>query len=62
VETVFSLPGVGQLVVTSVNQRNYPVVQGTVLVLAAMFILVNLVTDVVVGIIDPRVADSQFGA
>ena len=39
---------------TAINQRNYPVVQGGVLVVATMFILVTLLTDVVVGLVDPR--------
>ena len=57
VETLFALPGVGRLVVTSINQRNYTVIQGGVLVIAAMFILVTLVTDVIVGTLDPRVGE-----
>lgn len=55
VETVFGLPGVGKLVVTAINQRNYTVVQGSVLVIAALFILVNLVTDLLYGALNPRV-------
>ena len=42
IENVFALPGVGRLVVTAITQRNYTVVQGSVLVIAALFILVNL--------------------
>jgi peptide/nickel transport system permease protein len=55
IETIFGLPGLGKLVVTAVNQRNYTVVQGAVLVIAALFILVNLVTDLLYGWLDPRV-------
>ncbi|HZQ64408.1 MAG TPA: ABC transporter permease [Gaiellaceae bacterium] len=55
IETVFGLPGVGKLVVTAINQRNYTVVQGSVLVIAALFIVVNLVTDLLYGWLDPRV-------
>lgn len=55
VERIFGLPGLGQLVVTAVNQRNYTVVQGAVLVIAALFILVNLLTDLLYGWLDPRV-------
>ncbi len=57
VETLFALPGVGRLVVTAINQRNYPTVQAGVLVIAAMFIVVSLVMDLLVGLLDPRVSD-----
>ena len=56
---LFALPGVGRLVVTAINQRNYTVVQGGILVVATLFILVNLLTDVIVGLVDPRVEDGQ---
>lgn len=59
IETLFALPGVGRLLVTAINQRNYPVVQAGVLVVATLFILVSLITDLVIGWIDPRVADGQ---
>jgi peptide/nickel transport system permease protein len=59
IETLFALPGIGRLIVTSIQQRNYVVVQGGVLVVAVLFILVTLVTDVIVGWLDPR---SQEGA
>jgi peptide/nickel transport system permease protein len=55
IETLFGLPGVGRLTVTAIDQRNYTVVQGSVLVIATMFILVNLVTDLVYGWLDPRI-------
>lgn len=54
-ETVFTWPGVGRMLVTSVLSRDYPVVQGTVLLIAVSFILVNLLVDVVYGLIDPRI-------
>ncbi|MEO7746268.1 MAG: ABC transporter permease, partial [Actinomycetota bacterium] len=57
VEQLFALPGVGRMIVTAINQRNYPTVQAGVLVIAAMFVLVSLVTDLVVGWLDPRVSD-----
>ena len=57
IETLFALPGVGRLIVTAITQRNYPTVQIGVLAIAAIFILVSLVTDLVVGMLDPRVAD-----
>jgi peptide/nickel transport system permease protein len=54
VETIFALPGVGRMTLDAVLERNYPVVQSTVLVIGALFMLVNLLTDVVYGVIDPR--------
>ena len=57
IESLFALPGVGRLIVTSIQQRNYVVVQGGVLVVAALFILVTLLTDVLVGWLDPRIEE-----
>ena len=54
-ETVFSWPGIGSLLVQSILARDYPVVQGAVLLIATSFILVNLVVDLVYGSIDPRI-------
>jgi len=54
-ETIFSLPGLGRLVVDSIGKRDFPMVQGAVLVIAAMFIAVNLMTDILYGLADPRV-------
>jgi peptide/nickel transport system permease protein len=59
IEYLFALPGIGRLVVTAINQRNYTVVQGGVLVVATMFIVVTLLTDVVVGLVDPRIEEGQ---
>jgi ABC-type dipeptide/oligopeptide/nickel transport system permease component len=54
-ETVFEWPGVGRLAVTAINQRDYPVVQAVVFVLAITFVLVNLFTDLAYSYIDPRI-------
>lgn len=54
-ETVFSWPGIGRYVVDAVNMRDYPVVQGCVLFFALMFVIVNLITDIVYVYIDPRI-------
>jgi len=54
-ETVFSLPGVGQLVVSSVLRRDYPVIQGVVLLVATIYVLVNLAVDMMYFVVDPRV-------
>ena len=61
VESLFALPGVGRLIVTAVNQRNYLVVQGGVLVIAALFIAVNLLTDLLYGWLDPRLEGGGQG-
>jgi ABC-type dipeptide/oligopeptide/nickel transport system permease component len=53
--TVFSWPGMGRLIVDSIFSRDYPVVQGTVLLLSVSFIVVNLVTDIVYAYVDPRI-------
>lgn len=58
IENVFALPGVGRLVVGAISNRNYVVVQGCVIVIASLFILVNLVTDLVHGLLDPRIAEA----
>ncbi len=55
VETIFTLPGMGRLMLEAVLERNYPVVQSTMLVIGASFMLVNLATDIAYGLIDPRV-------
>jgi peptide/nickel transport system permease protein len=55
VESLFSIPGVGQALLVAVQQRDYSVVQGIVLIAAAFFILINMLSDLVYGIIDPRV-------
>lgn len=59
VESLFALPGVGRLIVTAIQQRNYPVVQGGVLVVASLFIFVNLATDLIYGVLDPRLAEGE---
>jgi len=53
-ETVFSWPGLGKLTVDAIFARDYPVVQGAVLLTAVLFVLINLLTDVVYTFIDPR--------
>ena len=55
IEQVFSLPGVGRFALEGINLRDYPVVQGAVLLIALAFVLVNLLVDVLYAVIDPRV-------
>ncbi|MGE5257096.1 MAG: ABC transporter permease [Hyphomicrobiales bacterium] len=54
-ETVFSLPGVGRLMVEGIFQRDYPVVQGAMLLVATTFVLVNLLTDIAYAFFDPKI-------
>ena len=55
IEQVFSLPGVGRFALEGINLRDYPVVQGAVLLIATVFILVNLLVDLLYSLIDPRI-------
>jgi len=54
-ESIFGIPGMGMLIFESVQLRDYPVVLGCVVVYGAVFVLVNLVVDVLYGVIDPRI-------
>jgi len=55
IETVFNIPGVGRLLIQSVLRRDYPVIQGVVLLIAATYVLINLVVDVAYAYLDPRI-------
>jgi peptide/nickel transport system permease protein len=52
---VFGLPGVGSLVVSAVLRRDYPVIQGALLIIAAIYVLINLIIDLLYLLVDPRV-------
>lgn len=54
-ETIFSWPGIGQLLIESIQKRDYPVVQACVLLISATYVIVNLVTDLLYVVIDPRI-------
>lgn len=54
-ETIFAWPGVGRMAVTSIFTRDFPVVQATVIVAATLVVLINLVVDLLYGLIDPRI-------
>ena len=54
-ETIFALPGLGRLAITSVLARDYPVVQGVVIIAACIFVLANLLVDVLYAYLDPRI-------
>ncbi len=55
IETVFNVPGAGRLLVNSVARRDYPVMQGTILIVAILYIFINLIVDILYGVLDPRV-------
>jgi glutathione transport system permease protein len=55
IEKLFSWPGLGSLLVDSVTLRDIPVVQGSILVIVLLFLLINIVVDVLCAIIDPRI-------
>ena len=55
VETVFAWPGVGMLLVDAVNMRDYPVIQGLILLFSLEFILINLIVDILYGVINPTI-------
>jgi peptide/nickel transport system permease protein len=55
IEQVFAIPGLGRLVIGAISERNYPLVQGVILVVTAVFVFVNLIVDLTYAWIDPRV-------
>ncbi|HEY9595199.1 MAG TPA: ABC transporter permease [Spirochaetia bacterium] len=55
IEEVFALPGMGRLALYAIYQRDYPLIQAIVLVIATLFVLVNLLTDVIYALVDPRI-------
>jgi ABC-type dipeptide/oligopeptide/nickel transport system permease component len=59
VEQVFSIPGLGSLLVDALTRRDYTMAQGTIMTLAAMVIVVNLLIDIGYTIIDPRISHDQ---
>ena len=59
VESVFAIPGVGRLLVDAVLWRDYPMIQGTMLFVASVFVVVNTATDLLYGVVDPRIRLSR---
>ena len=55
IEYIFTLPGLGTLMLNGIYQRDYPVVQSCVVVVAVLFVLVNLIVDIAYGWLDPRI-------
>ena len=54
-ETIFAWPGIGRLLIQSISFRDYPLVQGCVLLIAVTYVVVNLITDLTYGFLDPRI-------
>ena len=54
-ETLFSIPGIGQLLTSAVLGRDYPMVQGGLLLVTAMLVLINLGVDMLYAVLDPRI-------
>lgn len=54
-ENIFSWPGIGKWIIDAINSRDYPVLQGSVLIIATIIILVNLIVDLIYGIVNPRI-------
>jgi len=54
-ETIFSWPGLGRLVIQAIRLRDYPLVQGSILAIALTYLVINLITDVVYAMLDPRI-------
>ncbi len=54
-ETIFAWPGVGRLLIQSISARDYPAVQGCILLIAVTYVSVNLLVDVAYGFLDPRI-------
>jgi peptide/nickel transport system permease protein len=61
IETVYSIPGIGRLLASAVLRRDYPMIQGGLLVTAVAFVLLNLLVDVLYGFLDPRVRYEHDG-
>ncbi len=54
-ENVFALPGLGSLLINAINTSDYPIVQSVMLLLVAVFLILNLIVDIIYAIIDPRI-------
>lgn len=59
IESVFSIPGIGMLLLSAINTRDFPTIQGTVLVLSIFVCVINLVVDIAYAFVDPRIK-SQY--
>lgn len=55
IEQIFSLPGIGSLALQAINNRDYMVLQGTVLFISVMFVLINLIVDLLYCVVNPQI-------
>jgi peptide/nickel transport system permease protein len=60
IENVFSWPGIGTLLITAIRQRDFPMIQGVALFIAALYLLLNLLVDLSYPFIDPRIRHDRF--
>ena len=56
IEQVFGIPGLGRILLTSISNRDYPVVMAVIVCIAALVLVVNMVVDVIYGLVDPRIS------
>jgi dipeptide transport system permease protein len=61
-ETIFSWPGIGKWIVASVTSRDYPVIQGGILLIGTMIVILNIIVDLSYGLVNPRIRDQHSGA
>ena len=54
-ETTFSWPGIGKWLINAVSQRDFQIIQSTTLIIASMFVIVNLIVDVLYAVVNPRI-------
>jgi ABC-type dipeptide/oligopeptide/nickel transport system permease component len=55
IEQIFNIPGIAQVSISSINDRDYPVIQATTVLLAVMVVLGNLLSDILYAVVDPRI-------
>ncbi|WP_156289479.1 ABC transporter permease [Oceanobacillus salinisoli] len=55
IETIFTIPGIGQLLIDSIHRRDYPVIQGVILFIAFVYVIINLIVDLLYAFLDPRI-------
>jgi len=60
-ESIFGWPGIGRLALEAIMKRDFPVIQGTVLFMAIMFVLMNVLVDLLYGVVDPRIRLERSG-
>jgi peptide/nickel transport system permease protein len=60
IENVFSWPGIGTLLITAIRQRDFPMIRGVALFMAAQYLLLNLLIDLAYPFIDPRIRHDRF--